>query len=117
MPLIEEDSVHPGFTADPVAELDKLKIPGILHKYHGRILLVTTGVCAIHCRYCFRRHFPYAEENASHKNWQSALKYIDQDRSITEVILSGGDPLALSDKKLSDLVSQLDKISHLKRWV
>ena len=88
---------------------------GVLHKYDGRVLLVTTGACAIHCRYCFRRHFPYSEANPAKDNWSDALSYIQADKSITEVILSGGDPLVLSDERLQSLCFQIAEISHVKR--
>lgn len=115
LPLSNEESNVAGFLQDPLDELNKQTTAGVLHKYHGRALLVTTGVCAIHCRYCFRRHFPYTEENASKQNWQDAVKYIAQDHTITEVILSGGDPLALHDEKLADLIMLLEEIPHLRR--
>lgn len=104
-----------GYHADPVGDLNAEKTPGLLHKYHGRVLLITTAACAVHCRYCFRRHFPYAQQQASREQWQQALSYIKNNSSIQEVILSGGDPLTLSDEKLSKLIRQLENIPHLKR--
>ncbi len=104
-----------GYKRDPVGDLNASQVPGLLHKYHGRVLLITTGACAIHCRYCFRRHFPYAEQQAGRQQWQEAIAYIQRDTSIEEVILSGGDPLVLSDDKLSALLSQLEAIPHLSR--
>ncbi|HKK15543.1 MAG TPA: KamA family radical SAM protein, partial [Gammaproteobacteria bacterium] len=89
--------------------------PGLLHKYHGRALLVVTGACAIHCRYCFRRHFPYAETNPSPDKWQNAINYLKNDKTVTEVILSGGDPLTLADHRLSELLQLLAGIPHLQR--
>ncbi len=115
LPLAEEDIKNPDFSNDPLDELIKQSVPGLLHKYHGRVLLVTTGACAIHCRYCFRRHFPYTEENPAQNNWDNALKYIMEDTTLHEVILSGGDPLSLSDTKLSGLIDKLEEIPHLKR--
>jgi EF-P beta-lysylation protein EpmB len=118
LPLLEEEITSAGFSSDPVGEQllhTQDKTPGILHKYHGRVLLITTGACAIHCRYCFRREFPYEDDSASTAKWRPALSYIQENQSINEVILSGGDPLVLSDTKLSDLVIQLKKINHLKR--
>lgn len=115
LPFIEEDRDRSGYTRDPLDEQDKLAAPGVLHKYHGRVLLITTAACAIHCRYCFRRHFPYTENNAAKVNWTPALDYIRSDPGITEVILSGGDPLTLTDDKLYSLVAQLVEIRHLKR--
>jgi len=115
LPLAEEDTKNPDFSNDPLDELSKQSIPGLLHKYHGRVLLVTTGACAIHCRYCFRRHFPYTEENPAQNNWDNALNYIMEDTTLHEVILSGGDPLSLSDTKLAGLIDKLEEIPHLKR--
>ena len=115
LPIAEEDVSVPGFLHDPLRELDQQPAPGVLKKYHGRALLVTTGVCAVHCRYCFRRHFPYADNNPLRDNWRPALEFIRSDASINEVILSGGDPLALSDDKLALLLEQLRAIPHLKR--
>ena len=104
-----------GFKQDPVGDLQSSRAPGLLHKYHGRVLLITTAACAVHCRYCFRRHFPYAEQQAGRDQWQSALDYIRRDDSIEEVILSGGDPLVLSDERLATLVGALETIPHLSR--
>jgi len=104
-----------GYTTDPVGDIDSSQTPGLLHKYHGRVLLITTAACAIHCRYCFRRHFPYQQQQAARDDWQDALHYIKQDSSIEEVILSGGDPLVLSDDMLDSLIGQLETIPHLSR--
>lgn len=100
---------------DAVGDLAKTQGGGVIHKYHGRVLLIATGACAIHCRYCFRRHFPYAEHLAARQQWQPALDIIAADPSIEEVILSGGDPLSLSDAKLATLVADLEQIPHLQR--
>jgi len=115
LPQAIEGDYQPGFTADPLEETRQNPTPGIIHKYHGRALLVVTGACAIHCRYCFRRHFPYEDNTPSQKDWQKSLEYIANDKSINEVILSGGDPLAASDRLLTSLVGQLSEIPHLKR--
>lgn len=115
LPVSEEELQHAGYSKDPVGDLDTQAVPGLLHKYHGRVLLVSTGACAIHCRYCFRRHFPYADSNPSDQNWRAALEYIRSDQSISEVILSGGDPLMLADSKLAFLFAELAAISHVKR--
>ncbi len=115
LPLAEEDIETPGFLADPVGDLKAETVPGVLQKYHGRALLVTTGACAIHCRYCFRRHFPYNDSNPANDHWQSALGYLRGDKSITEIILSGGDPLSLPDGRLTGLAQALAVIPHLKR--
>jgi L-lysine 2,3-aminomutase len=90
-------------------------VPGVLHKYQGRVLLTVTGACAVHCRYCFRRYFPYADANPAIDQWRAALEYIAGDNSITEVILSGGDPLTQSDRRLSDQIRSLESIPHLRR--
>lgn len=105
----------PGYNQDPVGDLDAVRSPGLLHKYAGRVLLVTTSACAVHCRYCFRRHFPYDQQQPSRQHWQAALEYIQSQPNIHEVILSGGDPLSLSDNKLAELISALAAIPHLKR--
>jgi len=89
--------------------------PGILQKYHGRALLITTGACAVHCRYCFRRHFPYEEVPHSEAAWDAALTAIAEDRSIGEVILSGGDPLMLVDERLASLTKKIAAIPHVRR--
>ncbi|HEX5636252.1 MAG TPA: 4Fe-4S cluster-binding domain-containing protein, partial [Gammaproteobacteria bacterium] len=104
-----------GYTHDPVGDLDAVRTPGLLHKYAGRVLLVTTSACAVHCRYCFRRHFPYETQQPARHHWQAALDYIQSHPDVTEVILSGGDPLSLSDQKLAELIAELDNIPHLKR--
>lgn len=104
-----------GYTTDPVGDLKASKTPGLLHKYHGRVLLITTAVCAVHCRYCFRRHFPYSEKQAGRDQWAQAINYIRNDQSIKEVILSGGDPLVLSDDRLAALITQLESIPHISR--
>ncbi|MCC6596606.1 MAG: EF-P beta-lysylation protein EpmB, partial [Rhodanobacteraceae bacterium] len=88
---------------------------GVLHKYQGRALLIATGSCAINCRYCFRRHFPYAEETAAAHHWEAALAYLREDASIGEVILSGGDPLSLATAKLAELGEALARIPHVRR--
>ncbi len=105
----------PGFSRDPVGDLATSPLPGLLHKYPGRVLLVTTGACAIHCRYCFRRHFPYTENQPARQRWRPALEYIRENAGISEVILSGGDPLMLSDRLLEELIGHLQTIPHLKR--
>jgi EF-P beta-lysylation protein EpmB len=114
-PLIDESFDVANFVADPVGDNLAVTSPGILQKYQGRALLVTTGACAIHCRYCFRRHFPYGDSNPLASQWQQTLTNIAQDTSINEVILSGGDPLSLSDNKLAALAADIEKIPHIKR--
>ena len=115
LPQGEEARDQPGFVADPVGDHDALAAPGVVHKYHGRALLLATGACAIHCRYCFRREFDYAEHNPARDDWGPALAYIEQHPDIREVILSGGDPLALSDHRLARLAGRLAAIPHLER--
>ena len=115
LPLAAELGDAPGYVADPVGDLAATAGPGLLHKYAGRALLVTTGACAVHCRYCFRRHFPYATENASRDGFGPALAAIRADASIGEVILSGGDPLTLSDRRLAALFDGLRSIPHVQR--
>lgn len=104
-----------GFNKDPVGDMQTMPVAGLLHKYHGRVLLITTGACAVHCRYCFRRHFPYSDNLSARNQWRESIEYIRQHKDIKEVILSGGDPLMLSDAKLAELISQLDDIPHLQR--
>ncbi len=115
LPLNEENNITKGYLIDPVGDLNASETPGLLQKYHGRALMITTGACAIHCRYCFRRHFPYHQQNSAASEWDEALNHLAQERSISEVILSGGDPLALSDQRLSTLLERLALIPHLKR--
>ena len=115
LPRAEESIVDPAFEDDPVGDGNVEKAPGLLHKYHGRILLMISGVCGVHCRYCFRRHYPYATAPKSIERWLPALEYIRADSSIHEVILSGGDPLTVVDAYLEELVEHLDAIPHLTR--
>ena len=116
LPQLAETAPQPEHhSEDPVGDQDAMPVPGLLHKYHGRVLLITTGACAIHCRYCFRREFPYQDAQAARNRWQESIDYISADSSIEEVILSGGDPLVLSDNKLVDLTDRLAAIPHLRR--
>lgn len=115
LPVADELVDVLGFTVDPVGDGAALRQPGLLQKYAGRVLLVTTGACAVHCRYCFRRHFPYAEGPRSLADWQPALDEIAADDSIREVILSGGDPLTIVDATLATLADKLAAIGHLRR--
>ncbi|MBK1719920.1 EF-P beta-lysylation protein EpmB [Thiocystis violacea] len=105
-----------GYVRDPVDDASAEQRPGLLRKYSGRALLVTTGACAIHCRYCFRRHFPYQDLGPSQSRWDRALTEIARDETLTEVILSGGDPLMVEDGALADLARRLAGIVHLRRW-
>lgn len=113
LPVDEEGLSAEGFTTDALGEHQAMPVAGLLHKYHGRALLVTTGACAVHCRYCFRRHFPYAEANPAPEQWRAALDYLAQDASISEMILSGGDPLSLPDTRLASLAERLAAVPHL----
>ena len=115
LPLDDEMRPMPGFGLDAVGDGAAKTAPGVIQKYRGRALLVATGSCAIHCRYCFRRHFPYAEETAARDGWREAVDLIRQDASIEEVLLSGGDPLSLSNGKLAELTGALADIPHLRR--
>lgn len=103
------------FVSDPVGDLASIGAPGVLQKYRGRALLIATGACAIHCRYCFRREFPYADNLAAAADWHDALGQLRADESVREVILSGGDPLALADHKLQSLTDALAQIPHIAR--
>ncbi len=115
LPQLAELETHPGFSHDPLEEKSANPAPGLIHKYQGRVLLVLSGACAINCRYCFRRHFPYAENQLSGQHWKQVKDYIKNDQSISEVIFSGGDPLATSDKRLQQMVQDLGEIPHVKR--
>ncbi len=114
MPLSAELADLPGFGPDPLAESQAFKAPGLLQKYHGRALLITTAACAVHCRYCFRREFPYPEQ-IGNGALQQALEAIAADADVEEVILSGGDPLNLSDARLRTLTERLAQIPHIRR--
>ena len=115
MPLAEEEDVVAGFSLDPVQDLEHRAAPGVIQKYRGRALLVATGACAVHCRYCFRRHFPYAESPVSRDQWQAALDQLALDPSLEEVILSGGDPLTLVDQRFEMLAEQVAMLPNLRR--
>lgn len=145
LPRAAELATAPGYSADPLGEAHAHCGPGLLRKYQGRVLMVTTGACAVHCRFCFRRHFSfnsepvggaentrfpsatphcnggtlrnsgYLPEDAQADNVDSVLRTVAADRSIHEIILSGGDPLMLSDRKLAELIERLAEIHHLRR--
>ncbi|MFT3756598.1 MAG: EF-P beta-lysylation protein EpmB [Pseudoxanthomonas sp.] len=115
LPLDAEMRPAPGFGLDAVGDALAKTAPGVIQKYRGRALLVATGSCAVNCRYCFRRHFPYAEETAARDGWCEAVEHIRTDTGIDEVILSGGDPLSLSTPKLAELTAALAGIPHIKR--
>ncbi len=115
LPRAEENLSPAGFVSDPVGDGKAQVVPGVLHKYEGRALLIVTGACAIHCRYCFRREFPYEASQFTSPRQQAALDYLRKDSSIEEVILSGGDPLSVSNRRLQTLVRGLEDIPHLRR--
>ena len=104
-----------GFGDDPLAEADAMRMPGLLHKYHSRALLITTGACAIHCRYCFRREFPYHSGHSHGARWPATLEQLAADHSIEELILSGGDPLSLTTPRLAQLTDSLGALPHIRR--
>ncbi|QSV13909.1 EF-P beta-lysylation protein EpmB [Photobacterium ganghwense] len=114
LPLAEEFEVHDGYSNDPLEEQDN-DIPGLLHKYKNRVLMIVKGGCAVNCRYCFRRHFPYQDNPGSKRTWQLALDYIASQPEVNEVILSGGDPLMAKDTELEWLISGIAAIPHVKR--
>lgn len=114
LPGPEESHQTPGFCADPVGDKGAMVAPGLIAKYTGRALLITTAACAIHCRYCFRRHFPYSEAHVSGERWARTLEHLQTHPQITEVILSGGDPLCLNDRRLSEMSRDLGTIPHLR---
>jgi EF-P beta-lysylation protein EpmB len=115
LPVTAESVPAPGFTADPLDEAATLAAPGLLHKYPGRGLVLATGGCAVNCRYCVRREFPYAESGASQAGVAAALEAVAGDASLVEVILSGGDPLLLDDDRIADIVRRLDAVPHVRR--
>ncbi len=115
LPLPAETNSPDGFSTDPLEEASAHRAPGLLQKYVGRALMISTGACAIHCRYCFRRSFQYGDEPRRLADWEPAFAQLRADPSIREIILSGGDPLMLSDARLSEVVGRLDAIPHLDR--
>ncbi len=114
LPVNDEMLTYPGFSHDPVGDLPAAAQTGVLHKYQGRVLFINTGSCAINCRYCFRRNFPYADLQLSKQKEDAAIHYIHNDSSISEVILSGGDPLLLNDARLARLIQQLGRYQAFK---
>ena len=111
LPGLVEKQPFEGFISDPVGDLLSNRSPSLIHKYRGRALLVTSPRCDIHCRYCFRRHFPYEQSKKRHLD--EALETLANDKSVEEVILSGGDPLTLAEGRLVDLVQQIESIPHI----
>ena len=114
LPLAGETVHPPGYATDPVGDLGAARDHGVLHKYRGRVLLIVTGACAIHCRYCFRRHFPYNGHMLG-RDLEGAIAYIARDDGIEEVILSGGDPLSLGNARLFELCRRIEAIVHVRR--
>lgn len=114
LPLAIERQPYPGFVEDPLQERAHNPVPGLVHKYEGRALLIATQACAVHCRYCFRQHFPYSDNRLTVRQWQPALDYLRERPGIHEIILSGGDPLSLDNDALAELITALAQIPHLK---
>lgn len=115
LPIGVESAEVEGFLSDPVGDQDALVAAGVLHKYYGRVLFVVTGTCGVHCRYCFRREFPYQGATTTSSTIDAALEYVAEDRTIKEVILSGGDPLTLPDRQLEAIVARVEAIPHVQR--
>ena len=115
LPQLAELDQVPGFGVDAVGDMAARSAQGVLHKYESRALLIASGSCAINCRYCFRRHFPYGDEMAAAGQWRKALEHVRQDSSISELILSGGDPLSLATAKLEELTRGLAEVPHVTR--
>jgi EF-P beta-lysylation protein EpmB len=114
LPTADELRVTDGYSMDAVDDRGFMPVPGLIHKYYGRVLLTLTGACAIHCRYCFRRHFSYSEASADLNTDGEVMKYLEMNTEIREVILSGGDPLMLGDEKLAALISSLNQVPHIR---
>lgn len=116
IPDVKENQTDVGFSTDPVGDLASRSAPAVLHKYRGRALLLTTGACAIHCRYCFRQHFPYAGQTVGPRRWTQALDYLSNAQDVHEVILSGGDPLMLSTRQLTQMTDDLRQLPEIRRF-
>lgn len=115
LPVSAELAESPGFVADPLEEARARRAPGLLQKYRGRALLIATGACAVHCRYCFRREFPYGEQQGETGRWTEAIAALAADAGISELILSGGDPFSLTNARLESLTRALADIPHLRQ--
>ena len=115
LPQNNEFAQIAGYIEDPLLEKSYSPAKGLIHKYKNRVLLITNSTCAINCRYCFRRNFPYEQHRQSRSDWKEALAYIEQNDQLDEVILSGGEPLLLSNTPLFELINKIDKITHVKR--
>ncbi|PML81658.1 EF-P beta-lysylation protein EpmB [Enterovibrio norvegicus] len=114
LPMVEEFDEAEGFTTDPLEEQDN-DVPGLLHKYKNRVLMIVKGGCAINCRYCFRRHFPYQDNKGSKDTWQETIAYLRDHPEVDEVILSGGDPLMAKDHELKWLVEAIEAVPHIRK--
>jgi EF-P beta-lysylation protein EpmB len=115
LPRQEERETVDGFVTDAVGDLQARRAPGILQKYHGRVLMIAAGACAVHCRYCFRRDYPYSAEPHRLDDWELSLRAIEGDGDVQEVILSGGDPLMLNDQRLEQLCRRIEQIPQIER--
>lgn len=115
LPDVKEQQPVKGYSLDAVGDYQSMPVPGLIHKYYGRVLLTLTGACPIHCRYCFRRHFPYKETRVDIDANGPIMQYLQAHPEVSEVILSGGDPLMRSDQKLLTLIKNINRISHIKR--
>ena len=115
LPTHAESQSPVGFGSDPVGDPAAAAAPGLLHKYDGRALILTTAACGVHCRYCFRREFDYAGHSGRSERFDGALKYLKQHDSIEEVLLSGGDPLMMTNAALFDLLDSTEAVGHVRR--
>ena len=115
LPQQQETQELPGYTTDPLEENASNPLPGLIHKYTHRVLLILSGACAINCRYCFRRHFAYQDNQLGREQWQGILTYLQEHSEVEEVIFSGGDPLATTDKRLERMIQDLELIPHIER--
>lgn len=115
LPVAKENHAVADYTADPLRESQFRRSDGILQKYRGRVLLILTGTCAVHCRYCFRKEYPYQDQPRRLEDWQKSFEFIREDKTIHEAILSGGDPLVLTDRRLEEIFQLLEEIPHLER--
>src|SRR5262245_60619431 len=113
LPTLSERDVARGFVDDPLHEATAMRATGLIQKYRGRVLLIASPACAVHCRYCFRRSFPYD----AHRQAVAfpSLAEVERDSTISEVILSGGDPLILKDAPFARLLARIDAIAHVRR--
>lgn len=113
LPSIRETELQPGYTDDPLAEQGQSPSSGVIHKYNGRALIISTQACAVHCRYCFRQHFPYSDNRLGAEDWQQVLTYLANQPDLNEVILSGGDPLSLPNERLATMIADLEQLPNL----